>query len=98
MEHIDNELIQVLSGEYLVAGGDDRVPPLGLQATCLSVREGCGALDAHHRADKGRKWFVSGDRVVLDGPLGLRSPQRVGWDVYLTERVLFPTRRHREVE
>ncbi len=98
MEDIDNELIHVLSGEDLVAGGHDRVPSLGLQPTSLGVGERTGALHARHRADESRERSVAGDGVVLDSSLGLRAPQRVGWDLYLSERVLLPTRRHRDVE
>ena len=82
----------------LVAGGNDRVPSFGLQTTGLGIREGTGALYAHHGMNERRKRFVSGDRVVLDGSLGLRSPQRIGWYVDLSERVFLATRHHRDVE
>src|SRR5439155_25811976 len=98
MEHIDNELIQVLSREDLVAGGDDRVLSLGVQPTFLAVRERSGALHADHRAQERGDRLVTGDRVVLDRSLGLRTPQRVGRDLYLSDRVLLTTRRHRGLQ
>ena len=98
MEHIDNELIQQLSGEDLIASGDDRVLSLGVQPTFLAVRERSGALHADHRAHERRERLVTGDRVVLDRSLGLRAPQRVGRDLYLSERVLLTTRRHRGLQ
>jgi len=45
MEHIDNELIQVLSGQHLVARRDDRVLRLR-RAGGLHVRKSRGPLDA----------------------------------------------------
>jgi hypothetical protein len=83
VEDIDNKLIRVLASENFFARGDDRVPAALVQAPSFGVGEGRRALDANERTDEGGERAIAADRVVLDRSLGLRSPQRVRWELDL---------------
>ena len=92
VEDIDNELIQVLTGQDLVAPGEDRFASLCVESAGLRVRERRRSLDAHECPNERGICPESTDRVVLDRPLGLRAPQRAGRNFDLAQRVSLATR------
>ena len=80
MKDVDDELVDVLTGEDLIACCDDGIFQSRIESSRLRVRERSRALDANERSDERRKCAIPADGVVLDRSLGLGSPQRVGGD------------------
>ena len=83
MEDVDDELVDMLPGEDLIARRDDPVFQFRIESSRLGVRERCRSLDANERSDERWKGPIAADRIVLDRSLGLGSPERVGGDLYL---------------
>ena len=62
---IDDELVQVLSGQHFVGGFHDRVGQLRVETPGFLVRERGGFLDPHLRDDERLERAKSADREIL---------------------------------
>jgi hypothetical protein len=85
---VDRERVVVASRGDLVGSGSDRgghvfgyLPELGVGTG------GCG-FDRAERGDEGRIDRHSGQRKVLNRPLGLCAPQRIFRNPYVAHRVV----------
>ncbi len=88
MVDVDDELLDVPACQDLVAGGDDRPGFLLVQPPELSIRLGAGFLHPSVGANHLGMSALARDRIVLDGPGGLRPPIRVVGDLPHAEAVL----------
>ena len=80
--------VVVLARGDLVGGRGDRVRHRPVEHADVLVDARRGRLDQPQRADLRALQPAPGDREVLDGPLGLRPPQRVGGHLDLAHRVV----------
>ena len=89
LERIDDKLLGVLAGEDLVAGAYDRIAPFHREPAGFGIGQRRRLLDQDDASNERRMRPQATDAERFYGPLRPRTPQRIGRDTDLTERVLF---------
>ena len=91
LHHVHRELVMQLAVDDLTACSDDGIGDFRVKGTEFLVGLGGSQLDASHRYDIFRiiAHPGGGNLVIVEGPLGLHTIIRIGWNLEFAEQVGF---------
>lgn len=89
LEDVDREVVVELTGDHALGCCLDRRCSLSVQHTKLGIGLRRTPLHLRQRSDMVSGQASSGDREILDGPLGLRAVLRINGHPHLAHRVMF---------